>query len=223
MHSATTKFFLPCCQHANANVPFSAHATHLANLVPLNASTHRPHAPVIHGFLDRAGLPEEIIAFSACVLDALSARFAAAWRDALAPSEYARGLQNFLRSDSKPQQVHVSPDIIVLAALSLAHVFLVDRWRSSRHWSLRESDGAFSVQEIEATQRAILQDLDYGLFRISNEAVQRQLGYMRCPVPVATAMKGVSVMKVHRSRNLSMSLAGTAKWCHGVQTPEPSP
>ncbi|KAI4649361.1 hypothetical protein J4E93_003678 [Alternaria ventricosa] len=198
------------------------YATHLANLVPLNVSTHRPHASVIQGFLDRAGLPDEIVAFAGCVLDALSSRFAATWRDALAPSDYARDLKNFMMTDSR-QNVHVSPDVIVLAALSLAHGFLVDRQRSSRHWSIRESDGAFTVQEIEATRRAILQDMDYGLARISNDMVQWRLKNMQRPstAPAPASTPTTTVMK--QRRNLSISLQGTAIWSYGVQTPEPSP
>ena len=190
--------------------------------MPLNVSTHRPHASVIQGFLDRAGLPDEIVAFAGCVLDALSSRFAATWRDALAPSDYARDLKNFMMTDSR-QNVRVSPDVIVLAALSLAHGFLVDRQRSSRHWSIRESDGAFTVQEIEATRRAILQDMDYGLARISNDMVQWRLKNMQRPstAPAAASTPITTVMK--QRRNLSISLHGTAIWSYGVQTPEPSP
>jgi hypothetical protein len=205
----------------SANTLCIAYATHLANLVPLNVSTHRPHASVIQGFLDRAGLPDEIVAFAACVLDALSSRFAATWRDAVAPSDYARDLKNFLMTDSR-QNVHVSPDVIILAALSLAHGFLVDRHRSSRHWSIKESDGAFTVQEIEASRRAILQDMDYGLARISNDMVQGRLKNMQRP-STAPAHASTPTTVAKQRRNLSLSLQGTAIWSYGVQTPEPSP
>ncbi|KAF2849720.1 hypothetical protein T440DRAFT_398509 [Plenodomus tracheiphilus IPT5] len=203
------------------------YATHLANLVPLNVSPHRPHTTLISTFLDRANLPEEIIAFSACILDALSSRFATTWRDALAPCDYARDLQNFLRTDSslqlQQQHVHVSPDVIVLAALALAHGWLVDRLRSSRHWSVRESGGVFSVREIEATKRAVLEDMDYGLFRISEDMVVRRLRDMQRVVGMGSEEGGARGVKGSRSRGLSLSLGGTALWCHGVQTPEPSP
>lgn len=180
---------------------------------------------MIRGFLERASLPDEIVALSACVLDALSSRFAATWRDALAPSDYARHLKNFLVTDSR-QNVHVSPDVIVLAALSLAHGFLVDRLRSSKHWAVHEGDGVFSLQELEASKRAILQDMDYGLFRISEDRVQRRLRAMQLAkttwVPTA-ASDDRTTPKQERRRNLSLSLAGTGVWSHGVQTPEPSP
>ncbi|CAO2653643.1 Nn.00g030540.m01.CDS01 [Neocucurbitaria sp. VM-36] len=213
--------------HDSSSSPeLQVYATHLANLVPLNVSTHRPHASVIYGFLERASLPDEIIAFSACILDALSSRFGATWRDVLAPSDYARDLKTFLRTDSR-QNVHVSPNVIVLAALSLAHGFLADRLRSSKHWAVRESNGMFTVQEIEVTKRAILQDMDYGLFRISEDRVQRRLWAMQlaavAPATTLLAKDSSSAGKHNRPRNLSLSLAGAAIWSHGVYTPEPSP
>ncbi|KAI8941589.1 hypothetical protein NX059_002804 [Plenodomus lindquistii] len=202
------------------------YAAHLANLVPLNVSSHRPHPAIISSFLARANLPDEIVAFSACILDSLSSRFASTWRDALAPSDYARDLQNFLRTDSlRTQQLHVSPDVIVLAALALAHGWLVDRTRSSRHWSAKESAGVFSVGEIEATMRAVLSDMEYGLFRIKEDVVERRLRNMQRKTTVAEAVvePAAKSLKASRPRNLSLSLAGTSLWRHGVQTPEPSP
>jgi hypothetical protein len=162
-------------------------------------------------------LPDEVVAFAACVLEQLSERFAGLWRDALVPAEFERDLKTFLETDDTPHcGAHVSPDVIVLAALVLAHGFLVDRLRSSRHWSIKESAGVFSVQEIEATKWAILKDMDYGLFRIGDEHVMSTMAEMR-------KMKTTSVHKHERRRTLSINLAGTAIWNHGVQTPEPSP
>ncbi|KAJ4364586.1 hypothetical protein N0V83_009182 [Neocucurbitaria cava] len=218
----------PSRTHDTPSSPeLQVYASHLANLVPLNVSTHRPQVSVVYGFLERAILPDEIVAYSACVLDALSSRFAAAWRDALASSNYKRDLKTFLQTDSR-QKTHVMPDVIVLAALSLAHGFLADRLRSSKHWAVRESNGMFSVQEIEVTKRAILQDMDYGLFRISEDRVRRRLWAMRLqavvPTPALLAKDSSSAGGKHsRPRNLSLSLAGTAIWNHGVHTPEPSP
>ena len=165
------------------------------------------------------------MAFAGCVLDALSARFASVWKEALVPAEFERDLKNFLRTDTR-QHAHVSPDLIVLAALSLAHGYLFDRPRSSRHWSIKESGGMFTVQEIEATKRAMLQDMDYGLFRIADEMVKKMLIDMQRPKTTATTNELVregSVSKQDRRRTLSINLSGAAIWSHGVQTPEPSP
>lgn len=165
----------------------------MANLIPAT------NKDVIAGFLERANLPDEVVAFTACVLEGLSQRFEKVWREALSPDGTAQ----------------TSPDIIVLAALSLAHGYLVDRLRSSRHWSVKESGNMFSVREIEATKRAMLQDMDYGLFKIQNLAVQNTLGELRGPT--------ASANKYERRRTLSIELKGTAIWSNGVQTPEPSP
>jgi hypothetical protein len=179
---------------------------------------------IICGFLDRACLQDEVVAFAGCILDALSYRFAATWRDSLLPSDYARDLQCFLKTDSV-HHTPVSPDVVVLTALSLAHGFFTDRIRSSRHWALREGDDQFTVQEIEATKRAILQDMDYGLCRINNDMVQHMLRDMQRAkvVPTPTCPETTVATKPLRRRNFSIDLPGTAVWQFGVQTPEPSP
>jgi hypothetical protein len=198
------------------DILFIAYATHLANLVTV--TPHRPHIDVIVGFLERADLPDEVVAFAACVLEQLSVRFAGLWRDALVPAEFERELKSFLQTDDTLHcGAHVSPNIIVLAALVLAHGFLVDRMRSSRHWSVKESAGMFSVQEIEATKWAMLKDMDYGLFKISDEHVMSTLAEMQKLKTITPAHKH------ERRRTLSINLAGAAIWNHGVQTPEPSP
>ena len=157
------------------------------------------------------------------MLDALTDRFATTWRDALAPGDQTSDCNDFLNLDPR-HTLHVSPDVIVLTALSLAHGFLVDRMRSSRHWSIKESRGTFTVQEIEATKRAMLQDMDYGLSRISNDILQKRLKNMQRAktVPTQTANPSTRLAK-DRRRNISLSLQGAAIWQHGMQTPEPSP
>jgi hypothetical protein len=170
---------------------------------------------VIRGFLERANLPEEVVALAACVLEGLSAQFQTSWREMLQPAEFERDLKSFLRTDER-RTAHVSTNIIILAALALAHGFQSDHMRSSRHWSVKESNVMFSVKEIEATKRAILEDMDYGLFRIKDDAVKKMLEMMQKP-------KTTMALKHDRRRTLSINLTGTAIWSHGVQTPEPSP
>ena len=83
----------------------------------------------------------------------------------------------------------------------------------------------FTVQEIEATKRAILADTDYGLARLQNDMVQRMLKDMQRPKTSSATQSLVrqgSVSKEERRRTFSLNL-GSAIWVHGVQTPEPSP
>jgi hypothetical protein len=205
-----------------------AQATHLASLVPLNVSTTRPSVPAIRGFLERSCLPDEVVAFAACILDALSYRFAATWRETLLPSNYARDLKFFMKTDTC-HHGSVSPDVLVLAALSLAHGFFNDTRRSAHYWAVGISRDLFTISELEATKRSILHDMDYGLCRITEEMMNSMLRDMQrtMTLPSAAVLVSVSetevVAKAGRRRNFSIDLSGTAMWKHGVQTPEPSP
>ncbi|KAH6629553.1 hypothetical protein C7974DRAFT_188786 [Boeremia exigua] len=203
-----------------------AHATHLANLVPFEVSTSRPSVPTLRGFLERSCLPDEVIAFAACILDALSCRFAATWRETLLPSDYSRDLKFFMKTDTCHHE-SVSPDVLVLAALSLAHGFFSDTRRSAHYWAVGMSRNQFTIQELEATKRAILQDTDYGLCRITEGMMDSMLQDMQCtktlPVAVDSTNENECIAKMSRRRNFSIDLPGTATWKNGVQTPEPSP
>lgn len=199
-------------------------------------STQKPAVPVIRGYLERACLPTEILAFAACVLDALSQRFASSWRDAcLPPSEKAF---NFYSGTHLRQRPMTGPDLIVLSALALAHGFIDDRGRSNGHWARVESRSQFTAREIETTKMCILRDMDYGLFRISDNMVQRMMRDMQraCNfnIPSSTSSRNDSVAaaaaaeKEERRPKLALSTGtggtpGTAIWANGVQTPEPSP
>lgn len=184
--------------------------------------------PVLRGFLERSCLPDEVVAFAACILDALSCRFAATWRETLLPSDYARDLKFFMKTDTC-HHASVSPDILVLAALSLAHGFFNDTRRSAHYWAVGMSRNQFTIQELEATKRAILKDMDYGLCRITESMMDSMLRDMQRTktVPTAAASSNEndsdSVSKVGRRRDFSIDLSGTATWKNGMQTPGPSP
>ncbi|KAF3041867.1 hypothetical protein E8E12_002170 [Didymella heteroderae] len=195
-----------------------AQATHLANLVPLTASKIRPSVPGIRGFLERSCLPDGVVAFAACILDSLSCHFVATWRGTLLPSNYARDVQYFMETDTC-HHVSVSPDVIVLAALSLAHGFFSDTRRSAHYWAVGMSRNQFTIQELEATKRSILYDMDYGLCRITENMMEDMLRNMQRTKPVSEC----GIIKADRRRNFSINLPGTAMWKNGVQTPEPSP
>ncbi|KAJ4989670.1 hypothetical protein SVAN01_04887 [Stagonosporopsis vannaccii] len=200
-----------------------AHATHLANLVPSTVSTTRPSVPAVRGFLERSCLPDEVVAFAACILDTLSPRFAATWQENLLPSNYARDLKLFMKTDTC-HHASVSPDVLVLAALSLAHGFFSDTRRSAHYWAVGMSRNQITIQELEASKRAILQDTDYGLCRITEAMMDSMLRHMqRTKASPLTSNENDTVVKTGRRRNFSIDMSGTAMWKNGVQTPEPSP
>jgi hypothetical protein len=189
--------------------------------VPTNVSPQRPSVDVVRGFLERASLPDEIVAFSASILDALSQRFASSWRAALVP--YQPDL--FFQLTALPT---LAPEVIVLASLALAHGFLADLDRSSKRWVQLEGASLFTVRELEATKWCILADIDYGLSRISDNRVQRMLKDMQHATNfsrsnVSMTVKPSTVEKGDKRPKLNLEFAGTAVWQNGVHTPEPSP
>ncbi|KAF2279324.1 uncharacterized protein EI97DRAFT_364722, partial [Westerdykella ornata] len=174
------------------------YAATLCRLVPSNVCSRAGRTPcpaTIARFLERAQPPAEIVAFAACVLDALSLRFASSWREA--------------------------PEVIPLAAMAIAYGFLADKERSSRYWAQGVAEGMVSVRELEAMKWCLLSDIDYGLMRITEEMVagmlQRMKGTMNGSNETISEDK-----KCHRSLDLE-PWRGAAVWVHGVHTPEPSP
>jgi hypothetical protein len=176
--------------------------------------------------LSRAKLPIEIVAFAACILDALSQRFASSRRAACSPAQ--TDLNSIIQRQLVPSP---SSEIVVLSALSLAYGFLSDRDRSTSHWAQMEGGGLFSVGQIESTKWCILQDIDFKLPRIKAEMVNRMMTNMQRSTatrPSLLRREHLQIVEVEEKRpKLSLDMqgtgAGTAVWLNGVHTPEPSP
>lgn len=84
------------------------------------------------------------------------------------------------------------------------------------------SHNQFTIQELEATKRSILHDMDYGLCRITGSMMEGMLQDMQ-QVDPASLTSECGTVKAGRRRKFSIDLSGTAMWKNGVQTPEPSP
>ena len=203
-----------------------AHAIHLAKLIPSNLSAQPASIPTISEFLSRTSLPVEIIAFTACILDALSHRFASSWRaanlaSAVVPFQFAS-----LAVNSR-QPPPIPAEVVVLAALTLAHGWLEDRPRSIAHWASIEGGGKFTSKELEISRACILRDVDYGLFRITEDMVRRMVRDLQRTASsdsVGSVVKnGAASMEGKRKPKLSLDMQGTAFWMYGMVTPEPSP
>jgi hypothetical protein len=205
-----------------------AHAIHLAKLIPYNASTQPPSIATISDFLLRAKLPIEVLAFTACILDALSHRFASSWRASNLPSTSTPFKYIPLHIGSRPLGP-VRSEVIVLAALSLAHGWLEDRPRSNSHWACITGASKFTSGQVEIARRCILQDVDYGLFRITQDMVRFMTEEMQRAESVSLPCAGkVGVIgKKTEDKRPKLSLdtpgTGTAVWTFGMITPEPSP
>ncbi|KAF2713184.1 hypothetical protein K504DRAFT_472624 [Pleomassaria siparia CBS 279.74] len=199
-----------------------AHATYLSKLIPSNVSTQAPSMPIVADFLFRANLPIEMLAFTACILDALSHRFAASFRTASLPCTPTpfRYVPLFAKLQRQPP---VRPEVVILAALSLAHGWLEDQPRSTAHWASVEGAAMFTTWELESAKTCILKDVDYGLFRITDKMVQRMLAGLRANATGLARQESGAFEEKEKRPKLSLKMRGAATWVHGMQTPEPSP
>lgn len=126
-------------------------------------------------------------------------------------------------------------EVIVLAALVIAHGFLTDSDRETRAWAQVVAQDRYSVREIERTKWCILKDIDYGLARISEDMVDSMVRDMHRAagqaVPAhqrASKSKGKARHQKEKDKASGLKLKldayhGAGVWIHGVQTPEPSP
>jgi hypothetical protein len=119
--------------------------------------------------------------------------------------------------------------VIVLAALAIAHGFLSDRERSTRHWAEGTGGGLFTVRDVEVAKWCLLQDIDYGLVRISEGMVKSMLKEMQSTAvflpsqPVSAKPHTTRPEKEKKNLTLVLDYQGAAVWENGMQTPEPSP
>ncbi|KAF2817349.1 uncharacterized protein BDZ99DRAFT_529824 [Mytilinidion resinicola] len=212
-------------------------ATHLSSLIPPNACQNRPSAPRIAQYLSRSALPIELIAFSACMLDNLTSRFATTWLNACQDTAVnPTGLSHSLTrpSDQFPptlrrtrQLIPVDPELIVLAALSLTNSYHQDHSFSKEFWTTVVAERKFSVRQLNVTISAMLADLNYRLQVFTAERVEEALEYMRRVgrTDVVNETPGMDMgLKGRRERPaLKVPMAGTSIWMNGQCTPEPSP
>lgn len=166
-------------------------ASHLAKLVPSNACGRRPSVSTIQDYLERSSLPFEVLGLTACILDALSMRFAKKWRHALTLNESTPAASPLLEAANAPisppaspalrtaapvlnsaVKSCVEPELLVLSALALATGYLDDHQVSLQHWARRISCGVFTARQLSTTQRCVLIDLDYDLHSFTLEFIR---------------------------------------------------
>ncbi|KAH6673791.1 hypothetical protein B0J14DRAFT_56851 [Halenospora varia] len=150
-------------------------ATHLTNLIPSSTSLTSSQVPLVHAMLTRAHLPLEIIAFAVCILDSLNSRFALSWRQGcplVTPHPPIRfGLDP---NEEKDQEQHIDsihPELIILSALVLAVKFLDDGHQATREYASDWGLGMWPCNQINFTQRSILENLGYRLLSLWDENI----------------------------------------------------
>lgn len=143
-------------------------SVHLVNLLPPSASLVTPSVALVHTVLDRASLPQDIIALAVCIMDSLDSKFSLNWR-LTCPLR----CESFIGSSKRHtiptgtvaiEQLHidsVNPEVIILSSLMIAFKFLEDCNEPTRYYASEWGRGVWSCEQINATERCILSRLEY--------------------------------------------------------------
>ncbi|CAI4212564.1 unnamed protein product [Parascedosporium putredinis] len=137
-----------------------------------------PSVPLVQAILSRTSLPIESIALAVCLLDALDHRFALSWRLSCPLSGVQANLtankRHTLPSSPVEQQLHIDsvhPELIILAALTIAVKFLDDPQSSTRHYCSAWGGNIWSFEQLNTTERCIMENLNYRIMPFCDEDV----------------------------------------------------
>ncbi|OBT66180.1 hypothetical protein VE03_05098 [Pseudogymnoascus sp. 23342-1-I1] len=145
---------------SSQNTSLRGPATYLSNLIPCAASLLSPSPSLTHTLLTHANPPLQTLALAACILDSLTPRFATLWRRSLPLSSLPEASQHI---DT------VRPEVIVLAALMIAHKFLDDTGAKARTYSDVVGGGRWDVEMLNVTERCVLENLGWRVARLWRE------------------------------------------------------
>lgn len=183
-----TQSGFPSTNHGNIGP-----AIHLVNLIPSSASLAIASVHLVQAMLSTANLPIETVALAVCILDSLDAKFARTWRIScpLRPSPSNNSTSSSASSSSKrhtmppgllscqwnlqqqQQQLHidaVNPELIVLTALVIAAKFTEDFQESAQHYCQVWGRGMWSNEQLNATERCIMEKLGYRIMPLCDDA-----------------------------------------------------
>ncbi|RYP51982.1 hypothetical protein DL768_002778 [Monosporascus sp. mg162] len=152
-----------------ANVPCTGPAAHLARMLPPGASFMTPSVSIVQEMLARANLPMDVIALAVCILDSLTWKFSRSWRSSfpLTPSNRPV-LERQMHIDS------VFPEVIILGALIIATKFTEDMQEPTQYFSSVWGRGLWACEQINFTERCIMESLDYHILPLWNAKYIKQ-------------------------------------------------
>ncbi|RYP60809.1 hypothetical protein DL769_007965 [Monosporascus sp. CRB-8-3] len=144
-------------------------AAHLARMLPPGASFMTPSVSIVQEMLARANLPMDVIALAVCILDSLTWKFSRSWRSSfpLTPSNRP-ALERQMHIDS------VFPEIIILGALIIATKFTEDVQEPTQYFSSVWGRGLWACEQINFTERCIMESLDYHILPLWNAKYIKQ-------------------------------------------------
>ncbi|KAI0478446.1 hypothetical protein GGR56DRAFT_322289 [Xylariaceae sp. FL0804] len=183
----------------NLESQFLGPAAHLARMLPPGASFVTPSVPIVQSMLACANLPMDTIALAVNILDSLNSRFSRSWRlsfplhDQSSPSSSSSS-QPVFSSNSKrhtlpppststagasaaaPRHIDaVSPEVIILAALTTAQKFVEDAAApAARHVCDAWAAGRWTPAQLARTERCVVEALGYRLLPLWEPALIRE-------------------------------------------------
>jgi hypothetical protein len=128
--------------------------------------------------LSYANLPMDTISLAVCILDSLPTRFRSSWRMA-----YPRARQNSSankRHTLPPSPIQapasdvVFPEVAILAALMIANKFVEDVQNSTQYFSYVWGRDIWSCEQVNATERCIMEGLGYRIMPLYNAECIKQ-------------------------------------------------
>lgn len=125
-----------------------------------------PSFTIVQEMLVRADLPMDVIALAVCILDSLTWKFSRSWRAAfpLTPTSTDNNNNNTDEPEppNPPQHIDsVFPEVIILGALVIASKFTEDVQESTRYFSTAWGRGVWTCEQINFTERCIMESLGY--------------------------------------------------------------
>lgn len=153
-------------------------AVHLTRVLPPGLSLEPPSIATVQTMLSYANLPMDTIALAVCILDSLPTRFRSSWRMSYPRSRHHSSAIKRHTLPSGPIQPPgsdvVYPEVTILAALMIANKFVEDAQNSTQFFGNVWGRDMWSCEQINATERCIMEGLGYRIMPLYNAECIKQ-------------------------------------------------
>lgn len=134
-----------------------------------------PSISIVQEMLMRADLPMDVIALAVCILDSLTWKFSRSWRSSFPLTSNGSAQQRRTLSASSQQHIDsVFPEVIILGALIIATKFTDDMHESTQYFSSAWGRSLWSCEQINFTERCIMESLGYHILPLWNTKCIKQ-------------------------------------------------
>lgn len=127
-----------------------------------------PSVSIVQEMLMRADLPMDVIALAVCILDSLTWKFSRSWRSSF-PLTSNKSAHELRTGHASSQHIDsVFPEVIILGALIIATKFTEDMQETTQYFSSAWGRGLWSCEQINFTERCIMESLGYHILPLWN-------------------------------------------------------